>query len=392
MNILTLTKFPPTQGGEASKAYWLARGLGNQGHTVHVVTNALETDKAFLVKDATDPSKHLPANVHIHFIEREVEFHVPFHLAFAERLASKALDVIEHHQIDVIESAHLTPFGVSALIVKACTGLPLVHRHGGSDVGYLWKSAAFSNLITKVIQAADRMVINVELASEFLEAGVPAERLDTFRYFVDQTLFSDDGSLDPRIPNEIPVFLFSGKITPGKKLIPLLEALQDIDLPFKLLLLPVAFKTEMVRELLELYDLKEKAIVLDPRPCWEMPALLRSVTAVCCLETRFTTSNHWPLFPREVLLSGTCLILSKEQYERKAMREAEDGKHLLMVDPDDPEHMRDVLTRVISQPTLPEKIGRAGAELARRSEDYGLMINDLENIYGRAIEYCHANQ
>ena len=47
MRICMISKFPPIEGGESSKAYWLARELGNRGHAIHVVTNALDVEDAY---------------------------------------------------------------------------------------------------------------------------------------------------------------------------------------------------------------------------------------------------------------------------------------------------------------------------------------------------------
>jgi glycosyltransferase involved in cell wall biosynthesis len=390
MRQLILAKSPPTQGGEASKTFWIARGLAQRGHDVHIVTNANETDRAFYVEDARDPGAALPSGATVHFIAPEVEFHVPFHLAFCERLASMALQVYDEYRIEVIDAAHLTPFGVAALIVKACTGSPFVQRHGGSDVGYLWKSASFGPLLNRVVQAADRLMINPELAGSFTSIGVPSERLTPFRYFVDLREFHPNGARSPLIPEGPPVILFSGKITPGKRLLPLLQALRNVSEPFTLVILPVAFKTTMVEELVRRYDLQDRVVVLDPRPPWEMPAVLRSVDIVACLETGFTTPNHWPLFPREVFASGACLLLSREQYERRALLDARDGEHLVVADPDDPDHLRNAIGRVLRDARLRSDIGRRAAELATSIEDFDAMIDDLEQTYEAAIGHAAA--
>jgi glycosyltransferase involved in cell wall biosynthesis len=390
VNILLLTKFPPTQGGEASKSYWLVRGLAERGHRIHVVTNANETDRAFLVPDAGAPQDHLPSNVSVHFLSPEVEFHVPSHRAYCERLANAALHIAATESVDVVEAAHLTPYGVAALIVKACTGLPFVQRHGGSDVGYLWKSDNFGTLITRVMQAADRLAINPGLARDFVTAGVPPERLTAFRYFVDPATFTPDGPrADLELPDE-PVILFSGKVTPGKRLVPLLSALRDLDRPFTLLLLPVALRLDVVRELVERFGPASRTVVMAPRPPWEMPALLRSASVVCCLETGFTTPDHWPMFPREILATGTCLVLSREQYERRALSEATDGVHFVVADPDDPAHLRATLERVLDDADLRRRVAANALALSRDTEDHELMLDDAERTYDAAVQHARS--
>jgi glycosyltransferase involved in cell wall biosynthesis len=386
MKILMLTKFPPTQGGEATKSYWIARGLGLAGHEVHIVTNAAETDAAFFVPDATDPAAHLPGNVHVHVLDDVEEFHIPFHRAFAERLSSKAIEIVEEFGVDVVEAAHLTPFGVAALVTKACTGVPVVQRHGGSDVGYLWPSRGLHTILTRVLQAADKVVVGGGSPKPFLDIGLPVDRLASFRYYIDACAFSPEGVPDPSIERDRTTLLFSGKITPGKKLIELLKVLREETKPYQLVLLPVAFSVEMVSQLCERYGVAEHTMVLPPQPCWQMPAVLRSVDLVTCLETRFTTQNHWPLFPREVLCSGTALLFAREQYTRGALPGARDGEHLLAVDPDDPVDFRQVLSSALSEPAELRVIGAAGLKIVAGAEHYDAMISDLTAIYAEAVE------
>jgi hypothetical protein len=50
MKICFIGKYPPIEGGEASKLYWQVRELGKRGHEIHVVTNAFCVEKEFREK------------------------------------------------------------------------------------------------------------------------------------------------------------------------------------------------------------------------------------------------------------------------------------------------------------------------------------------------------
>jgi glycosyltransferase involved in cell wall biosynthesis len=71
MKICIIAKYPPIEGGESSKAYWLARALGQRGHEVHVVTNALEVEEEYReqLSDYDLKYKYQPQGVYvqIHF-------------------------------------------------------------------------------------------------------------------------------------------------------------------------------------------------------------------------------------------------------------------------------------------------------------------------------------
>jgi hypothetical protein len=49
MRILIVGKYPPIQGGVSSHTYWLARGLGELGHDVSVVTNADRVEEMYRI-------------------------------------------------------------------------------------------------------------------------------------------------------------------------------------------------------------------------------------------------------------------------------------------------------------------------------------------------------
>jgi len=68
MKICTIGKYPPIEGGESSKLYWLAKALGEKGHEVHIVTNAWEVETKYREQiTGDDLSGHYrPKNVYIH--------------------------------------------------------------------------------------------------------------------------------------------------------------------------------------------------------------------------------------------------------------------------------------------------------------------------------------
>ena len=73
MNILMISKYPPIEGGVSSDNYWHAKGLGEKGHRVYVVTNSYEVEPEY--RESLRPNdKHLfePKNVKVFLkVERE---------------------------------------------------------------------------------------------------------------------------------------------------------------------------------------------------------------------------------------------------------------------------------------------------------------------------------
>ena len=47
MRICLVGKYPPIQGGVSAQTYWFAQELANQGHQVHIVSNADEVEAGY---------------------------------------------------------------------------------------------------------------------------------------------------------------------------------------------------------------------------------------------------------------------------------------------------------------------------------------------------------
>src|ERR1700681_3880165 len=47
MKICIFGKYPPIQGGVSMRTYWVAHGLAQLGHAVHVITNANEVTSPY---------------------------------------------------------------------------------------------------------------------------------------------------------------------------------------------------------------------------------------------------------------------------------------------------------------------------------------------------------
>ena len=109
MRICFISKYPPIEGGVSSKAYWLAKALGERGHEVHIVTNSLEVEDEYREElDPNDPN-FMPKNVYVHSTDPSPTIeanpsHIPFSKMYCEKLASLAIEVIEDYNIDLIDS------------------------------------------------------------------------------------------------------------------------------------------------------------------------------------------------------------------------------------------------------------------------------------------------
>ena len=84
----------------------------------------------------------------------------------------------------------------------------------------------------------------------------------------------------------------------------------------------------------------------------------------------------------EAMAAGVPVVVSDIPGYREVVTDGEDG---LLVAPRDPAALAAGLVRVLREPGLAERLGEAGRERAR-SFDWPIVVDRLEELYGRAIE------
>ncbi|MCJ7464737.1 MAG: glycosyltransferase, partial [Thermoplasmata archaeon] len=200
MRVLLLGKFPPGQGGIASKTYWLYRALARRGFLFDIVT---------LVPDlyASRDQAELPPGVHVRLLQANTKgpWFIPGGGLETERLIAAALEMAADQRPDVVECNYLAPYGTASLVVSRSLGVPLIVRHAGSDLvkllGWDQTRAALESLLT----SADLVVSN----------GDTIDRLKRFtskiialpRYVPDPEWFN----ADPQLCEE-QLILYAGKL------------------------------------------------------------------------------------------------------------------------------------------------------------------------------------
>jgi len=173
MKICLISKYPPIEGGVSARVYWLAKALGERGHEVHIVTNALEVEDVYREQmDINDP-EYSPQNVYVHSITPEMNpWHIPFSHAYTERIASLAIEVIEKYDIQIIDSYYILPYAISGYLAKCFTSKPQILRHAGSDIGKLFTSNEYQPLFKEIFRRVDKIITIPHLKKMFLSLGV----------------------------------------------------------------------------------------------------------------------------------------------------------------------------------------------------------------------------
>jgi len=330
--IVTITKFPPLEGGVSARAYWLAKALGVRGHAVHVVTDRMGIDPLY----STGGTEFEPQlrNVTVHrtaecpWIVPSVEHTLP-------ALIDKALAVVRAHQPDVLEGSYLVPYGLAAWIVSCTANVPLVIRHAGSDMEKFVAAGVWPEVWPRLFGHADLVVSG--LLGEFRLAGV-ARRIRTLPPYVpDPDEFAPAG----REERKRPVVALVGKANyywrhkSWDKVVDIWARLEDM-CDFVIV--------AQGRGLQDFRDWAERKLgggvswreFVAP---WQMPELFRSIDAVFCFQGDLPFSAFSNIAV-EALYSGTAVVTDSRDllglYERHGLTVGQFTDFVTTVDAGDP--------------------------------------------------------
>lgn len=209
MKICIVSKFPPIEGGIASRTYWQVRRLLEEGHEVTVVTNTGATEREYCIQGCEEHLRCLTEcyPLELHDVCGEPPWHIPSGPDHLERLLSVLLSVLSRTPFALIESGYLVPYGIAAGLASKLTGIPHVVRHGGSDLAKFLPHPQYRELLTRILREAEKVVTDEQSEPLLRSAGAMTELAPV--YEPDSKVFA------PRHTPQsapVPVYAYIGKI------------------------------------------------------------------------------------------------------------------------------------------------------------------------------------
>lgn len=377
MNILFITKYPPIEGGTATRAYWLIQGLARLGHKIFVVTNACDVESDYRIDIRTNERKYLAGKriVLINVDSSKVPHYIPRVRPDIALLANAAIQLTLKNKIDIICSWYLLPYGVAGMLVSKLTGIPHIVKHAGSDLGRLLQCFPLRNILFEVIKQADLIITTAERKKGFLLSGIKPEKIHTdanhtcaFREYFNRHPKKFKISALNEIPSNAPVIAYFGKIAKSKGLFELIASLAKIkDIPFYLLIVS-STKHEEFESVIRKSPIRKKIRIIPFCPPWQMPFLIRRARCVVNPERDFPVKRHVSVLINEVMASERCIILSNEVYENnKKISNLKDGKNVISVDVKNIKSFSDTLRLVLTNREFVAKIARNAYRTERKS-------------------------
>ena len=174
IRIMFISKYPPLQGGIASRTYWLARGLAGMGNHVCVVSHNPSAASEY-VGTAAGTSAESPS-LRVYTNSDDVPWHIPNDPERSLSLLDLAIQVADTDTIDVVDSGYLVPYGIVGHLLKRSRSIPHVLRHGGSDLAKFLSPGRLPALLGDVLASAD-VVVTDAVHSELIRTWRPDARV-----------------------------------------------------------------------------------------------------------------------------------------------------------------------------------------------------------------------
>lgn len=403
MKICFITKYPPIQGGVSTTSYWLAHGLASSGHEVHVVTNSEEVESPYRTLPSEKNNQYKNINDHghitVHFTTEKTPKHIPFSKIYFTKLLSLGLDVCEKFGCDIVFAFYLEPYGIVGAIIADYLDVPLIVRHAGSDISRLFEDKNLMSAYAYSLKRATKIITSPSTAKKLIKIGIEKNKFifNMRDLFPNDAYYSKKTSKDFNKPITIGVYNKFGKSKGIGEIIEALDILAKNGETFRLRIISggeffLSLKNKIKNSSKDLQKMIELKNFIHPT---DIPGFIRGCDIVCDLENNFSVASHYPRIPREILMCGSCLVLSEELYQKMRYRFLlKNMKNFVLVkNPRNIIELSEILNTLIKDRESVYEIGANGALLFGSGEDdYLESMSEISKILDGARYDYHISR
>lgn len=406
MNICLIVKYPPIQGGVSMNSYWLAYGLAEKGHKVHVVTNGEEVESEYKINMSEEDRKQLQLNfqsggeVIVHYTDyiNKDQYYIPFSNPFITKLATLATKVVESFKCEVIFSYYFEPYMIAGYLVSLWTKVPHFTRHAGSDLSRLMGNPSLGTSYKKIINSVDGIVTprRGKAYSQLINLGLYKKiNQQDILFGLPKKHFNKKNKIDNLKRNQLSEFIVGiyGKVGEFKGSFDLLEAisiLKKAGYNVKLNARTQGRSLKIFKERIKELDIWDNVNLSSFTAHHNIPQFIAGCDVVCCLERGFPVDIHGPIIPREVLACGSTLLLSEEIYFKQFYKNklVDKSNFMLIKDPRNIHDLANQLEYLIMNRDKCNDIGLLGAKLSDEIEAdmFEKYIDDIEEMFIKGIK------
>jgi glycosyltransferase involved in cell wall biosynthesis len=339
LSVCIISKFPPIQGGMAARAYWLARGLSEDGIDVTVLTNNNVVEKEHSISNCIVDSNPC---LDIKCMELNYQLIIPQRHYDIAGFIESFLRITRAKKIDVIDAQYLVPYGIVAYLINKICSIPYIIRHGGSDIDKILKNGIYEELLLKVIFNASV----VDSLDEFIQTK--SQKFVRFLPYVPNELFFNDKNRDASKDGRIRI-AYIGKLMKLyhlKDLQRIVETFRPLQNRIKLTFLTQGLGINDFQSSINTDYVEFKNFI----PPWDMPSFYQKIDYI----TYFVKNNtlpDWSNIVPEALACGVKIITDDISFFAKFLLPSECiANNFIQIDlNDDPEWIYEKMSSGIAR-------------------------------------------
>ncbi len=360
MKILMVNhEFPPVGGGGGNANYYLAREMVRGGHEVAVVTS----DFAGLAREEVVEGievRRVPTG------RNRRDFATFGEMARYLLGAGRVLWRLgREREWDIVQVFFVVPSGPAGMVAGRAARAPMVVRLGGGDLPgheprrFRRTGRALKPLVRWMLARAQARVVNSAGLRARAEEAYPGLNFEVIENGIDLEEFRPAADRRTEGP---PVILVSARLIERKGLqflLPALGALQKAGVAFRLRVAGDGPLRPVLEAQARAEGLQDRVEWLGLRPHQELPEVYRSADLFVLPSLSEGMSNA----VLEALASGLPAIVTDVPGTEELVR---DGKNGFCVPPGEPGALERPLERLLKDPELRRRLGRASRAEAER--------------------------
>lgn len=425
MNILVIGKFPPIQGGVSSSTLLFVKDLVKLNHSVTVLTNSYDVEEGYRQtltnEDKSYYHNELLKGIDFYSLNQEQRFHhIPFSMAYSERLYGLGIKILSEKKIDLIFGWYFQPYGFVAYLLSKEFKIPFIINHAGSDLGRLSKNDDLYLSYMKILESSEQIIsrrtsekILLETFGDGLKSKIRTIRkgkklpiyfspktkaLELNKYIEEANKRYHLNYYKPfsekifklnskKITTDIPIIGMYGKCGETKgswDIIEALKILKNKGVKFQFVYI-TGGSDRLLRDfysfLIKNEDILDSIWILPFMPFWKIPSFIKSCDIVMFLEHNFPIKFHSPSLPYEILSMGKCLISSKEVIEKSILSNylIDKTNYVEIENPNNIELLSDKITYAIEDEKY-KLIGAHGLSISRFIQSSQEHIHPIANL------------
>ena len=145
--VICISKYPPLEGGIATKTFWLSKALAERGHKIHIITDREDISPEYSIPNCCGEFNH--KNVIVHRPQNEIPWYIPNVPDRTLELLDLTIQVINKYKVDIIDTGYLIPYGIVGYLASKIINIPFILRHGGSDIENFLNNGIWKQLLEK---------------------------------------------------------------------------------------------------------------------------------------------------------------------------------------------------------------------------------------------------